>query len=201
MTTTTSTAIDPTRSGITCRGCNRRLPLRTSDMDERAALWECVACNTPFAGVLLTDALDTVAQRVRLAEIHFETAEARRISQELRQFVRQFEATRLNSVERFVEKRRSPRVAQDLDVVAVGVDANCMLVGDPLYAMVANLSAHGMLLVSEVALECEMVFVRVPLKGEWLQLFGRIAWSRELGSGFFGVGIEFIARLGDAVNA
>jgi hypothetical protein len=199
MTTTTSTSFEPTRPGITCRGCNRRLPLRNSDADERAALWECVSCNTPFAGVLLTDALDTVVQRVRLAEVHFETDEARLISHELRQFVRQFEAARLNSVERFVEKRRSARVAQDLDVVAVGVDADCRLVGNPLHAMVANLSAHGMLLVSEVALECEMVFVRVPLKGEWLQLFGRIAWSRELGSGYFGIGVEFVARLGDAI--
>ena len=58
--------------GTACCGCGRRLPLRLSQGGEEASLWECVHCQTPFAGVLSPEVLRMLSRRIRLAPLHFD---------------------------------------------------------------------------------------------------------------------------------
>jgi hypothetical protein len=195
MTTSSRTESEATLLGVTCRGCNHRLPLRASQADETAALWECANCRSPFAGVLLTHGVGLIARRVRLADLHFDSADVGPISHEFRQFVRKLDATQLNCTEKFVDARRSVRIAEELDVVAVGIDAGGSAACQPVPAIVVNLSGQGMLLMAEQPFQCERLVVRLLSDGQWLQIAGRVIWARELEDGFHGAGVEFIARL------
>jgi PilZ domain len=183
----------PTR-GIHCQGCDQRLPLRMSGPAEVATLWECAACGTAFAGVLLPEQATSLAKSVRLAQLHFDAEHAEPLPDSFRTTV--LERISKQTDREFVERRRSPREAIQLDAVAIGLDANYMLVGPTCHGLVVNLSSHGMLLTTPVILPSTSVAVQMQGGSEKVQLLGKIVWSRHLGGSCYGAGVDFVARLG-----
>jgi PilZ domain len=180
--------------GIHCQGCERPLPLRMSGPAEVATLWECANCGTAFAGVLLSEQAASFAKSVRLAQLHFDAEHAEPLPANFRTTV----LTQISkqSDREFVERRRSPREDIQLDAVAIGLDANYMLVGPTCHSLVVNLSSHGMLLTTPVILPAASVAVQMQAGSERLQLLGKIVWSRHLGGSCYGAGVDFVARLG-----
>jgi hypothetical protein len=185
--------------GIHCQGCDRRLPLRMSGPAEVATLWECAACGTAFAGVLLPEQAVPLARLVRLAQLHFDAEHAEPLPDNFRTVVVELIAKQNNR--EYLEQRRSPREVRQLDVVAIGLDANFMLVGPTCRGLVANLSSHGMLLATAVHLTTAAVAVQMQGGNETVQLLGKIVWSRHLGRSAYGAGIDFVARLGKVAAA
>jgi PilZ domain len=190
-----SNMFDPSpMQGIHCQGCEHLLPLRMSGPAEVATLWECSRCSTAFAGVLLPEQAASLAKFVRLAQLHFDAEHAEPLPANFRANV----LTQVsNQTDReVVERRRSPRDAIQLDAVAIGLDANYMLVGPTCHGLVVNLSSHGMLLTTPVILPAACVAVQMQAGSEKMQLLGKIVWSRHLGDSCYGAGIDFVARLG-----
>lgn len=189
----------PPTSGIHCQGCGQRLPLRMSGPAEVATLWECAACGTAFAGVLVPKLAGSFAKSVRLAQLHFDVEHAEPLPDSFRTDVLEPIAKQRNP--EFHEQRRSPREARQLDIVAISLDANFMLVGPTCRGLVVNLSSHGMLLTTAVRLTSAAVAVQIQAGNETIQLLGKIVWSRDLGRGCYGAGVDFVARLGKVVVA
>jgi hypothetical protein len=180
--------------GIHCQGCEQHLPLRMSGPAEVATLWECAACGTAFAGVLVPDLVAAHAKRVRLAQLHFDVEHTEPLGDNFRTAAVELNARPVNP--EFIEQRRSPREARQLDAVAIGFGAGYMLVGPTCRGIVANLSSHGMLLTTAVPLKSPAVAVQMCGGGEKIQLLGRIVRPHDLGNGCYGNGVEFISRLG-----
>jgi len=180
--------------GIHCQGCDQRLPLRMSGPADVATLWECAACGTAFAGVLLPEQATSLAKLVRLAQLHFDAEHALPLPNAFRADV--LEQIAKQNDRDFVERRRSPREDIQLDAVAIGLDANFMLVGPTCHGLVVNLSSHGMLLTTHVILPTASVAVQMQTGSEKIQLLGKIVWSRHLGKNCYGTGIDFVARFG-----
>jgi hypothetical protein len=198
MTTSVTENLNLSLAGIHCRGCEQLLPLRMSGQKEVAALWECVACDTAFAGVLLLDSIGSRARAVRLAQIHFSAAGADPLPDGFPQIVAEAAANQVGPTQH--EQRRSPREVHRLDAIAVGLDANFMLAGQCSYGIVLNLSSHGMLLATPTPLPFTNAAIQLQTATEKMQLLGRLIWSRRLGPDCYGAGIDFAARLGKVPN-
>jgi PilZ domain len=188
----------PTR-GIHCQGCDQRLPLRMSGTSEIAALWECAACSTAFAGVLVPELVPSLAKLVRLSQIHFGDEHVDPLLNDFSQIVKELMSRQANAQDH--EQRRSPREIPNLDAMAIGLDANFMVAVQSCRGVVVNLSSHGMLLATPVQLHNANVAVQMHGGGERVQLLGRIVWSRHLGGSCYGAGIDFVARLGKVASA
>jgi len=79
----------------------------------------------------------------------------------------------------------------------VGAQARLMSQGlRKLTGVIANLSRHGMLLVTPGPLSSPSVIVQVASDRQVVQLFGETVWTRRLDHGCHGAGVEFIARFG-----
>jgi ribosomal protein L37AE/L43A len=191
---TTSMAVDAPSHGISCHGCNQCLPLRLSRSQEVAALWECTACGASFAGVFIQELAPSLAQSVRLAQLHFEADHAEPISDTVRQVLANVSAEQLSL--KYMEARRGTREPRWLKATAIGFDADLVLVGPTCRGIVANLSSHGMLLLTAVQLHSAAVAVQMQGGPEKIQVLGRIVWSRFLGHGCYGTGVDFAAQLG-----
>lgn len=186
----------PTR-GIHCQGCDQHLPLRMSGPAEIAALWECAACGTAFAGILVAELAPLLAKFVRLSQIHFGKDHVEPLPANFAQDVALLLSKQTGPQD--PEKRRSPREFPHLDATAVGLDAKYMLTGPACRGYVANLSAHGMLLATALPLQTANVCVQMHTDSEKVQLLGKIVWSRELGPDCYGAGVDFVARFGKVV--
>jgi hypothetical protein len=193
---TTSTAFNtPTPlHGISCRGCNQSLPLRMSHSHEVAALWECTACGASFAGVFIQELAISHSKSVRLAQLHFEAEHAEPISDAVRQTLAGMSAEQLPL--KYTENRRGSREPRWLNATAVAMDAGFLLVGPTCLAIVPNLSSHGMMLLTAIQLHSAAVAVQMHGGPEKIQMLGRVVWSRFLGHGCFGAGVDFAAHLG-----
>jgi hypothetical protein len=199
MTNSVPTNSSHSPEGIHCRGCDQLLPLRMSAHQEVAALWECAACNTSFAGVLLLDSIGTRAKAVRLAQIHFGAEDAEPLPAGFPQIVADAAAKQIGPLRH--EQRRSPREARRLNAIAVGLDAKFMLSGESRLGIVINLSSHGMLLATPLPLQVAHAAIQMDAGIEKVQLLGRVVWSRQLGLDCHGAGIDFVARLGKVPTA
>jgi hypothetical protein len=187
----------PLIQGSHCVGCRQHLPLRMSGPAEIAALWECATCGTAFAGVLVPALAPPLAKFVRLSQIHFREEHAEPLSNEFKQIVKDSISRQVNLQRR--EQRRSPREIRYLDASAVGLDANFTVAAHSCRGIVANLSSHGMSLATPLYLQNANVAVQMLANSEKVQLIGRVIWSRHLGGGCYGAGIDFVARLGKVV--
>jgi PilZ domain len=194
MTASLTFDSSPMTQGSHCQGCGQRLPLRMSAPAEIAALWECATCNTAFAGVLVPALAPSLAKLVRLSQIHFREEHAEPLSNDFTQIVKDVISRQVDPQPS--EQRRSPREIRHLDATAVGLDANFMVAAQSCRGIVANLSSHGMLLATPLYLQNANIAVQMQANSEKVQLIGRIVWSRHLGAGCYGAGIDFVARLG-----
>jgi hypothetical protein len=186
-------ALSP-RHGISCHGCNQCLPLRLSQSHEVAALWECTACGASFAGVVIQELAVSHAKSVRLAQLHFEADHAEPVSDAVRQTLAGMSAEQLTL--KYTENRRGSREPRWLKATAVALDAGFVLVGPTCCAIVSNLSSHGMMLLTAIQLQSAAVAVQMHGGPEKIQVLGRVIWSRFLGHGCFGAGVDFAAHLG-----
>lgn len=185
--------------GTACRVCGRRLPLRLTECDETASLWECVHCHTPFAGVVAPGILRMLSQRVRLVTTHFDVEGAEPLTDTVLQVAWRYAAER--EQQRIVrDGRRSQRIAGQREVVALPLDERYRITGSPANGVVANLSRHGQLLVTMTEMRSPAIITQFQSARHTIQLVGRVVWSQYLDLGCFGAGIDFVARFGRSAN-
>lgn len=180
--------------GTACRGCGRRLPLRLTERDEVATLWECVHCHTPFAGVISPGILRMLSQRVRLSTTHFDVEGAEPLTDTVLQVAWRFAEREQRRILRDV--RRSRRVSGQREVVTLPLDEWYRVVGPAVNGVVANLSRHGQLLVTTTEITSPAVITQFQSARQTIQIVGRVVWSQYLDLGCFGAGTDFAARFG-----
>lgn len=180
--------------GTACHGCSRRLPLHMAESEYDAALWECVHCQTSFAGVLSPEILRMLSRRVRLASLHFDTSD----SEPLAEAVLQVVWRHANRGQRgaHCEIRRSQRISGHREIVALRLDERFVINGAPVNGVVANLSRHGQMLVTTTPIDTPTIITQFQNAQRTVQLVGRVIWSRYLDVGCYGAGIDFVARFG-----
>lgn len=184
----------PCSFGTACSGCGQRLPLRFSESNENAALWECVSCRAQFAGMLLPDLLASLARHVRLAPHYFDATQAAPLPGSVPKIVQQVH--NIEPPHGVREMRRSTRICGRNNAIGFQFDEREGVLDPPLETVVANLSSHGMLMITGVPFEAPMVIIQLDQRGGPLQLVARIIWSRHLGRGCYGAGTEFLGRFG-----
>ena len=180
--------------GAACYGCGRRLPLRMSLGDEEAALWECVHCHTPIAGILAPEVLRMLSRRIRLADLHFDVDEVDPLTDAVLQVVWQLRSRPESNKLR--DMRRSRRLSGLREVVALRLDNSYCLTGPPIHCVVANLSRHGLFLISTTPLEAPTMITQFHTTRRVIQLIGKVVWARYLDIGCYGAGVDFVARFG-----
>jgi hypothetical protein len=184
--------------GTACHGCGRRLPLRMAEGREEAALWECVQCQTPLAGVLAADVLRLLSRRIRLAPIHFNVDEPELLIDAVLQVA--WRNASADNCTQTHEGRRSRRLSGTREVVALCLDSRYNFSGKPINGVVSNLSRHGLMLVTTHQVTTPMVITQFQNSRRTIQLLGRIVWSNYLDIGCFGAGVDFMARFGTTVH-
>jgi hypothetical protein len=165
-----------------------------SGQHEVAALWECTACGSAFAGVLLLESLATRAQSVRLAQLHFGEDHIPPLPKDFAQAVADLSVEQTGPLQHAM--RRSARDFRRLNAIVVGLDNNFILADQSCRSVVVNLSSHGMMLATPGELKTTHVAVQMQGAAERVQVLGRVVWSRHLTLDCFGAGIDFTARLG-----
>ena len=187
------------RSGITCRGCDTRLPVRLAAQGEEAALWVCASCGAQFAGILIGDAEKERLPRVQLADVHFDTTELPPINPIIRQLVERLATT----PEAYLgsDRRDSARVPRQLEVVFIRLDAEFMPKGAPLRAMVHNLSEGGLAMIADEPIHESNVAIRIGDGDSGsVQMFSRVVRLQHLTAELYDIGVQFAFRLGGKVK-
>jgi len=180
--------------GTACYGCGRRLPLRLTEHDEEASLWECVHCQTPIAGVLSPEVLRMLSRRIRMAALHFDLEQTEPLTDAVLQVVWRNASRAQRAAMRDI--RRSRRVSGQREVAALCLDERYVVAGPPINGVVANLSRHGQLLVTTTQIHTPAILTQFQNAQRTIQLVGRIVWSRYLDVGCYGAGVDFVARFG-----
>lgn len=181
--------------GQPCPGCRRVLPINDCRNAEIVADWECEACHAPLSGVLLQDATACQAEGVRLAKQYLDADRAEPIPASLRQLVEAFLIRRREKQDSH-ERRRNPRVACDLDAMVVALDDDWIPYGEPINAVVIDLAAHGLGMMTAVHVTAARLAIQIQCPTGLVQLIGRTAWSNLVGDSFQNTGVEFLVRLG-----
>lgn len=180
--------------GTACYGCGRRLPLRMAQVGEEASLWECVHCQTSFAGVLSPEVLRMLSRRVRLAPLHFDVEHADPLTDAVLQVV--WRNASKSQRDMFRDVRRSRRISGQREVIGICLDERFRIMGTPINGVVANLSRHGQMLVTTQQLDAPAVLTQFQNARRTIQLVGRVVWTRYLDVGCYGAGVDFVARFG-----
>ena len=165
-----------------------------TEHNEEAALWECIHCQTPFAGVLSPEVLRMLARRIRLAPFHFDVEQAEPLTDAVLQVVWRNASRAQRDALRDI--RRSRRIAGQREVVALRLDERYRITGRPINGVVANLSRHGQMLVTTSKLDSPAIITQFQTARRTIQLVGHIVWSRYLDVGCYGAGVDFVARFG-----
>ena len=178
-----------------CPGCAVKLPLRLSEEHENAALWRCLECERPFAGVFEEKAERRFANRVRLADAHFDVSSRPPISDEMRLAVAKL-SLRRSPTQPSVERRPDRRIILGFDAVAVEADSVFCPTGDPRRVMVRDISASGVGFVTDSVLNPGIVAIEMAPSDKRLQLIGDVKRCEEIAPSVFDVGVNFRLRLG-----
>lgn len=180
--------------GTACPGCGRRLPLRFSVGSEEPALWECVGCDAPFAGILLPDVATMLSQRIRLSQRHFDIEHTKPLPFTLRQVIQRIHNA--EPLEEIRDFRRSNRLAGMRHSITVCLDDQFGISESARNSTIANLSSHGLLLVTGEPIDAAAAIVQVDRPRSTIQLLASIVWRQHLGGGCYGTGAELVARFG-----
>ena len=186
--------IDSTR--LECRSCGRRLPIRLTVGEERAALWECVNCAAGYAGIFDTTAEPAATRLVRLGNIHFHTSRAAPIPDALREVATELAQRR--AIPTGPERRREPRFPKDIVVPVTAVDDRFTPIGDPFPAILVNISPDGAGIAQAQPVDSEFLAFEIP-SDTTIQTVIRISHSRPVDH-FYACGGPFIARFGTTPN-
>jgi hypothetical protein len=161
---------------------------------DEACLWECIHCQTAFAGVLSPEVLRMLSRRIRLASLHFDVEDAEPLTDAVLQVVwRNALHERRNAM---CDIRRSRRISGHREVVVLCLDERYLIAEGTINGVVANLSRHGQMLVTTRPIESPTIITQFQNAQRTIQLVGRVVWSRYLDVGCYGAGIDFIARFG-----
>jgi hypothetical protein len=180
---------------IGCPGCNRPLPLRLSREGETAALWECEACRTRIAGMFMPELAAHMAHCVRLGQVHFDTDRLPPIPSVLGELVSRW-VRRNDKNEQGPERRRDSRYAVQVEAAVVCLDEKWMPQGEPLRALVIDLSRGGLGMVARSTIKAPLIAVQMQGRTRPIQLLAEIVWTDHVGSGFHHIGARFVHRLG-----
>ena len=196
--TTGTTSISERRAsrGEPCPGCQRPIPVRAKRPDEVTTHWECTGCRSPLTGVLLKEAVPLLAAHIHLSQKHFDTAGVPPIPGALRQLVREFLVRRHQRGEPGDERRKAPRVPQQLDVIVVPLDDAWTPKGKPILGIVVDLAQHGLGMITTAAVGAPYVVAQIKHGSGFVQLLGKVAWSKDFDHGFHNAGVQFVARFG-----
>jgi hypothetical protein len=169
-----------------------------AQVGEDASLWECVHCQTSFAGVMSPEVLRMLARRIRLAPLHFDVDQAEPLTDAVLHVV--WRNASIGQRDMFRDVRRSRRISGQREVVALCLDERFRIASTPINGVVANLSRHGQMLVTTQPLEAPAVITQFQNARRTIQLVGRVVWTRYLDVGCYGSGVDFIARFGVSNN-
>jgi hypothetical protein len=186
--------------GEPCPGCQRILPIRLQRHGELAAHWECAACRAPLTGVLLKELALKMGETIRIGRAHFDMTGAAPIPSSLRHLVNEFVDRRRRSTPSD-QRRKAPRVPQELDVTVLKLDDHWMPRDKPLAGLAVDLSPHGLGVVTAAAIDGQFAAVQFRLPAGVAQILGRIVWTKDLGHGFFSSGLQFLLRFGRGPTA
>jgi hypothetical protein len=184
-------------AGELCPGCRRQLPVRANRPNEIFAHWECAACRSPLTGLLVHDITPTMAQSIRIAQVHFDTRDAAPLPESMRELLKEF-AHRRQQNHADPERRAYSPVSQQLDVTVVPVGEYWTPRGKPLLGAVVGITPHGLSMVTSSLGVAGHVAMQVGGSSGAVQLLGRIAWTKDLGHGFQDSGVQFLLRFGPA---
>lgn len=194
-------AIESQPPGEACPGCQRSMPVRAKRPDEVTIHWQCTACRSTLTGVLLKEAMPLLAAHVHLGQNHFDASQVPPVPAALRELVREFLARRQQHGQPPHERRKSPRVSHQLDVILVPLDDDWRPLGKPILGIVVDLSAHGLGMITSAPVVAPYAVAQIQLGNGFVQLLGRIVWAKEVGRGFHNTGLQFVARFGRARKA
>jgi hypothetical protein len=182
--------------GEPCPNCTRPMPLRAKRPDEVTTHWECTGCRSPITGVLLKEAVPLLAAHIHLSQKHFDVRGLRPIPDDFRALVREFLNQRCNQAEPQDERRSEVRVPQQLDVTVVPLSENWTPQGKPILGIVVDLSSRGLGMITTAQIQAPYVVTQIQHGTGFVQLLGRIAWSKGFSRGFYSAGVQFVVRLG-----
>jgi hypothetical protein len=182
--------------GEPCPGCQQLLPVRAKRPDEVTTHWECTGCRSPLTGVLWKKAAPLLAAHIHLSQKHFDTTGLPVIPEDLRDLVREFLNLRANQTEPADERRKSVRVSQQLDVVVAPLDEEWLPQGKPILGIVVDLAADGLGMVTTSPVGAPYVVAQIGHRSSFVQLLGKVAWSRDFGHGLHNAGVQFVVRFG-----
>jgi hypothetical protein len=188
------------RVGITCRGCDARLPIGLAKAGESPALWECVQCGARFAGLLLPSGERDNMSCVRLADVHFDVSQVPALPDVLREVVD--ELMRTGSSYQGVNQRVSVRVPQNLEVVVAPLNESFSPDGWAFPAIVQNISESGLAVIGTQSIDGQYVAIRIPhTSSTSIQFIGSVRRIQTLRGCFHELGVRFIHRLGNQPGA
>jgi hypothetical protein len=149
-----------------------------------------------MTGVLLKDAVPLLAAHIHLGQKHFDATGVPPIPAALRQLVREFLVRRQQQNQPPDERRKSARVPQQLDVIVVPLNEDWTPQGNPILGIVVDLAAHGLGMVTTAPVAAPYAVAQIRHGSGFVQLLGRVAWSKDFGHGFHNAGVQFVLRLG-----
>jgi hypothetical protein len=177
------------------------MPVRAKRPDEVTTHWECTGCRSPVTGVLLKEAVPLLAAHIHLSQKHFDTAGSAPIPAALRQLVREFLIRRRNQSEPADERRKGVRVPQQLDVMVVPLSEDWTPQGQPILGIVVDLAPHGLGMITMAAVGAPYVVAQIQHGTGFVQLLGKVAWSKDFGHGFHNAGVQFVVRFGQGKDS
>jgi hypothetical protein len=187
----------PQLRGYACPICNTVLPICSSANPTVSAIWVCENCNHVLNGTIVPALANQFGRHVRLVPEVFECGESESIPTALRELVNEFLIRRRMRQEGH-ERRKNQRVLCNLDAVFVGLDDQWMPCRPPVPAVVIDLAAHGIGVMTAKCLNDDRFAIQLECQAGSVQVIGRRAWSNLIGDSFQNTGIEFLARLGQS---
>jgi hypothetical protein len=183
------------RSGVSCRGCDARLPLRLADDGEEPALWECGRCGSRLAGLPVSHIPLPINLELRLADVHFDDTQLPPAPAVLHQLARQF--TPSPPEYKGPDRRRLTRTTRRLNLLVTPLNDIFSPVGPCIRAVAYDLSSQGIGLLSTAAITSPKLAISIAQYDRRpIQLIARVCRVQALLGDFHRVGVELIHRLG-----
>jgi hypothetical protein len=137
-----------------------------------------------------------MAETIRIAQVHFDISRVAPLPVSLKQLVREFVASRRKRLRQDDDRRTARRVPTQLDATVLPLDESWTPRAKPLPGMVVDLSRHGLGMVTAAAIEVKHVVVQIRHPARHVQVLGEVVWTKDIGRGIHGAGIQFLLRFG-----
>jgi hypothetical protein len=149
--------------------------------------------------VLVNDITPLMAESIRMAQVHFDTRDAAPMPQSMRELLDEFAKLRQQK-QTAVDRRALPRVPQQLDVIVVPVGEHWTPRGKPVLGTVVDITSQGLGMVTTSLGGAGHVAMQITHPKGFVQLLGRVDWTKDLGQGFHDSGVQFLLRFGPKLH-